>query len=151
MGITIDRATSEHLDAVTPLFDAYRRFFTHKDDTAVSESFIGARLAVGDSVIFLAFEDGEAVGFIQLYPLFSSWYARRIWFLSDLYVAEEARKRSIGRALVRRVVEYAEETEASSVMVELPFSEPHLQRFYSSFGFAKDDIFELYRLKVATA
>jgi GNAT superfamily N-acetyltransferase len=87
----------------------------------------------------------EAVGFIQLYPLWSSWYCGRIWFLSDLYVAEASRKHGIGKRLVERVIEYAKETGAVSVMVELPRREPHLTEFYRGLGFEPDAVFDLAR------
>lgn len=151
MNLSIVRATLPHTAQVAPLFDEYRRFFTEKSDLQRSTEFISERLRNQDSVVFLALDGDTGIGFIQLYPLFSSWYAKRIWFLSDLYVAPEARRNSVGRELVQRVVDYANETGASSVMVELPFSEPHLQRFYSAFGFQKDEVFDLYRLKTAGA
>ncbi|MGZ3496929.1 MAG: GNAT family N-acetyltransferase [Vulcanimicrobiaceae bacterium] len=149
MDFSIVRATSSHAAHVAPLFDAYRQFFTEKSDLQRSTEFISERLHNQDSVVFLALDGDEGVGFIQLYPLFSSWYAKRIWFLSDLYVTPDARRNAVGRALVQRVVDHANETGASSVMVELPFSEPHLQRFYGAFGFEKDEVFDLYRLKTA--
>ncbi len=98
-----------------------------------------------ESVIFVARDADGAVGFIQLYPLWSSWYCRRIWFLSDLYVKESARKRGIGARLVERVIEHARETNAVSVMVELPRREPHLEAFYHRLGFGRDEVFELAR------
>ena len=151
MNLSIVRATSSHEVQTAPLFDAYRQFFTEKSDIQRSMEFISERLRNQDSVVFLALDGDEGIGFIQLYPLFSSWYAKRIWFLSDLYVAPDARRSSVGRALVQRVVDHANETDASSIMVELPFSEPHLQRFYGAFGFEKDEVFDLYRLKTAGA
>ena len=89
----------------------------------------------------------RACGFIQLYPLWSSWYCGRIWFPSDLYVAEDARRHGIGRLLVEAAKAHAASTSASSVMVELPRREPHLEAFYARLGFAKDEVFELARYR----
>ena len=141
----ISRATPGDVPELAPLFDAYRMFFTGAPDVAKSQRFLAERAASGDSVLFLAREGERAVGFIQLYPLWSSWYCRRIWFLSDLYVAEDARKRGIGRRLVERVIEHARETSAASIMVELPRREPHLMEFYRNLGFEPDAVFELAR------
>lgn len=142
------RAEIGDLDDAAPLFDDYRRFFTKRADLAVSRSFLEERLRNGECVLFLCREDGLAIGFLQLYPLFSSWYAKRIWFLSDLYVADDARKKGAGRALVRAALDFATQTGAASIMVELPFSEPHLARFYGELGFDKDPVFELYRCAI---
>ncbi len=143
--MTITRATAEDVDAVAPLFDAYRAFFTRGDRLSESRRFLEERIASDESVLFVARDGKDAVGFIQLYPLWSSWYCRRIWFLSDLYVSEGARRRGIGRNLVERAIELARETDAASVMVELPRREPHLEEFYRRLGFMRDDVFELAR------
>lgn len=146
MPLTIRRATSADTGAIAPLFDDYRRFFTQAPDLDVSTRFLRERLEREESVVFAAFDGAEAAGFLQLYPLFSSWYARRQWFLSDLYVAPAFRERGIGKRLVEACAEYARQTHSRAVLVELPYSEPHLTRFYGELGFAKDEIFELYRL-----
>lgn len=146
MPLTVRTATPEDLDAIAPLFDAYRQFFTEKPDLETSRRFLGERLERGESVVLAAFERAQAAGFLQLYPLFSSWYCKRQWFLSDLYVDERFRERGIGKHLVSACVDYAKRSGARSILVELPFSEPHLVKFYGELGFAKDDVFELYRL-----
>ena len=143
--LTIRTATTGDVDAIAPLFDAYREFFTKKPDLAVSRAFLNERLERGESVVLAAFDGTAAAGFLQLYPLFSSWYVRRQWFLSDLYVAEAFRERGIGARLVAAAIEYAEKTHSRAILVELPFSEPHLTRFYARHGFEKDAVFELYR------
>lgn len=144
-GVTIARARVWDLDSVASLFDAYRAFFAGSDDFARSREFLDERLRAGDSVVFLARLGPEALGFIQLYPLWSSWYCRKIWFLSDLYVREDRRKCGIGRTLVERAVEHAVATGAASMMVELPHREPHLKAFYASLGFHEDALFDLAR------
>jgi ribosomal protein S18 acetylase RimI-like enzyme len=146
MPLTIRRATAADTAAIAPLFDDYRRFFTRAPDLDVSTRFLRERLEREESVVFAAFDGTEAAGFLQLYPLFSSWYARRQWFLSDLYVAEAFRERRIGKRLVEASADYAKQTHSRAILVELPYSEPHLARFYGELGFAKDAVFELYRL-----
>jgi ribosomal protein S18 acetylase RimI-like enzyme len=145
MPLTIRTATPDDLDAVAPLFDAYRQFFTKTPDIAVSRRFLSERLERGESVVLVAYDGDAAAGFLQLYPLFSSWYATRQWFLSDLYVDEAFRERGIGKRLVQSSVDFAKQTNSRAILVELPFSEPHLTRFYGDLGFAKDAVFELYR------
>lgn len=145
--VGVSRASADRATEVAPLFDAYRAFFTGGGKLAESERFLRARLSRGESVVFVADRDGSACGFAQLYPLWSSWHCGRIWFLSDLYVAEEARKHGIGAMLVEAVKEHARATRASSVMVELPQSEPHLYTFYDRLGFRRDDVFDLARFR----
>lgn len=153
----IHRATAKDSDSLARLFDAYRQFFTGGNDLARSTAFLHERLEREECVVFFARLDeiaddghhaGPPIGFIQLYPLWSSWYCARIWFLSDLYVAENARRHGAGAMLVERVKAYAAETSASSVMVELPVSEPHLRDFYARLGFREDPVFGLARYQL---
>jgi GNAT superfamily N-acetyltransferase len=143
----IARATADDVEQILPLFEAYRAFFA-QGERDVSRRFLEDRLRSDESVLFVAWNGANPVGFIQLYPLWSSWYCGRIWFLSDLYVVESARERGIGACLVERVIGFSRETEASSIMVELPRSEPHLAAFYAKLGFDRDEIFELARYRL---
>lgn len=140
----IRRALENDLTEVVPLFDAYREFFTGRPMSG-SREFLAERLRLQDSVILLASDGTQAAGFLQLYPLFSSWYATRIWFLSDLYVAEEFRKAGIGRQLVTEAQRFARDSDSRSIMVEIPHREPHLVAFYESLAFHRDKDFNLYR------
>lgn len=149
MSLTIRTAEIGDLDAIVPLFDAYRQFFTKKPDQERSRPFLAERIERKESVVLAAFDNGDAAGFLQLYPLFSSWHCKRQWFLSDLYVDERFRKRGVGRRLVQACVDFAERTESRAILVELPFSEPHLIAFYGALGFEKDAVFDLYRLSLA--
>ncbi len=145
----IRRATPADIDDLAPLFDAYRMFFAKKSELERSRTFLLERLQRDESVVFVAGKPRDARGFIQLYPLFSSWYCARIWFVSDLYVAETAREAGCATRLVRAAQAFAQETSAASMMVEIPHSEPHLMRFYERLGFGKDPIFDLYRQRIS--
>ena len=50
----IHHATTTDLDLVAPLFDAYRQFYHLPADLPRSRAFIGDRLTLGDSAIYLA-------------------------------------------------------------------------------------------------
>jgi GNAT superfamily N-acetyltransferase len=146
--LSIRPSTVGDLDGLVPLFDAYRMFFAGGTPQG-SREFLSARLTTGDSIFLLALEDGDAVGFLTLYPLFSSWYATRIWFLSDLYVREDARKGGIGKKLVEAAKDFAREGGSRSIMVEIPHREPHLVKFYEDLHFMRDRDFNLHRFYVA--
>jgi ribosomal protein S18 acetylase RimI-like enzyme len=92
VSMSIRQATLEDLDAVAPLFDAYRQFYQQPHDLPLARAFLQARLSAGDSIVYLAEDEGAAVGFVLLYPLFSSTAPRpgRIWLLNDLYVVPAA-------------------------------------------------------------
>ena len=70
--ITIRQAVLADLDAVVTLFDAYRQFYGQASDGVAARTFLQARFEHGQSVVLLAESQGQAVGFTQLYPSFSS-------------------------------------------------------------------------------
>ncbi|MGI8561687.1 MAG: hypothetical protein ACR2J7_09720 [Luteimonas sp.] len=57
MSIVVRRADIADLDALVPLFDAYRVFYQQDSDPATARDFLDARLRRGESVILLAERD----------------------------------------------------------------------------------------------
>jgi GNAT superfamily N-acetyltransferase len=147
-GVRVRQAVPEDLGAVAPLFDAYRQFYGQAADLPRAESFLGERLARGDSVILLAEEDGRLLGFTQLYPLFSSTACRRIWLLNDLFTAEPARGRGVGKALMEAARAHAITTGASAIELATAHSNLPAQRLYQSLGYTLDQAFRVYSLKL---
>jgi GNAT superfamily N-acetyltransferase len=135
-------------ELVAPLFDAYRQFYEQPSDLGLAREFIGERLERHESVIFLAERAGRPVGFVQLYPLFSSTAARprRLWLLNDLFVAPEARGGGVGRALMARARRLAEDTRAVGLELATARGNTTAQRLYESLGYRRDDAFLRYEL-----
>jgi GNAT superfamily N-acetyltransferase len=149
---TIVQARLEHLDLVAPLFDAYRMFYEQPSDLAGARAFIQARLEQEDSVIFLilAEEAGQTVGlgFVQLYPSFSSISMRPIWILNDLFVSPQARKQGLGRVLMERARVWARETGAKRLVLATALDNVTAQKLYESLGYHRDERFYHYSLEV---
>jgi len=147
----VKRAALADLDAVAPLFDAYRQFYGQRADLAAARAFLDARLRREESVIFLAV-DGEggndALGFTQLYPSFSSVSVRRLWILNDLFVRPGIRRGGVGRRLLERAREWAIETDAKGLMLATAVSNGAAKALYESCGWRRDDEFEHYVLLV---
>ena len=89
--ITVRQAGIDDVDLVAPLFNNYRVFYKQASDPGAAKSFLEERLLRNESVIFLAFDNNEAVGFTQLYPVFSSVSLKRAWILNDLFIDASAR------------------------------------------------------------
>jgi GNAT superfamily N-acetyltransferase len=120
--------------ALAPLFDAYRGFYGQASDVVLAESFLRERLALGESLILLAERAGTAVGFVQLYPLFSSVRARRILVLNDLFVAEAARRTGVAQALLREAESLARAAGALRLVLETGEDNRPAQRLYEQLG-----------------
>lgn len=148
MADLVREAGPADVDLVAPLFDAYRQFYRQPSDLALAHAFLRKRLERRESVIFLAEREGRPVGFVQLYPLFSSTSARprRLWLLNDLFVAPEARGGGVGRALMNRARRLAEETGAAGLELVTARTNTAAQRLYESLGYRLDDQFLRYEL-----
>jgi GNAT superfamily N-acetyltransferase len=148
MADRVRQASPADADLVAPLFDAYRQFYEQPSDPALARAFIGERLAHGESVIFLAERGDRPVGFVQLFPLFSSTAARprRLWLLNDLYVAPEARGSGVARALMQRARRLAEETDAVGLELATAHTNVAAQQLYESLGWRRDEKFPRYEL-----
>ena len=105
-GIEVRQATIADLNLLVPLFDAYRQFYRQPSEPERARRFLLERFENNQSVIFLAFDDGTAIGFTQLYPSFSSGAMARIFILNDLFVDPEARRRGVGSALLQAAARY---------------------------------------------
>ena len=141
----IYQATSVDIDDLTLLFDAYRQFYGQAPAPMAAAAFIAERLAKSESVIFLArSETGEAIGFAQLYPAFSSVAMKRMWYLNDLFVAASARQQGVARALLKQVATFARETDALTVKLATAVSNLPAKALYESEGYQKVVAFDHY-------
>lgn len=146
--MNVRQATTDDIGRLAALFDAYRQFYERPSDLAMSREFISQRLQRDESVIFLAEEEGETLGFVQLYPVFSSTSPRpgRLWLLNDLFVTPAARGRGVGRHLMDRARTLAEETGACGLELATARTNHNAQALYESLGYRRDDDFFHYEL-----
>lgn len=145
--IHIVRAASKDLDDLAPLFDGYRQFYGQRSNSAAARRFLSERLERGESVIYLAHTGpGEAAGFTQLYPSFSSVSLKPLWILNDLFVRSDIRRGGVGRALLERARGHAAETGAKGLVLSTAVTNKAAQTLYESCGWQRDDEFTHYHL-----
>lgn len=147
--ITVSRATLSDLDALAPLFDAYRVFYRQASNPTLARDFLAQRLQREESVIFIAHDTHAAHGFTQLYPTFSSVSARRIWILNDLFVATTARRRGIARALMSAARGFAIHAGALRLVLETAEDNRTAQALYESLGYVRESGTRHYSLPLA--
>ena len=148
--ISIERAELRHIAEIAPLFDAYRRFYGQVDDPR-ARSFLEARLARHESVVFVARLRGSAIGFSQLYPCFASVSLTRMFVLYDLFVAPQARRCGAAASLLRAAVDYAAAQGAGQLMLQTAVTNLPAQRLYEREGWVRDNDFYVYEYHVAVA
>jgi GNAT superfamily N-acetyltransferase len=119
--ISVRAAEPRDLDALVPLFEAYRAFYHREPDENAAREFLRERLTLLDSVVLIAEveSEGAACGFVQLYPVFSSLRMARALILNDLYVAEEYRRAGVARKLMEAAKAFALISGAVSLSLEL--------------------------------
>ena len=137
--MNVIEAGPEHLDQLAPLFDGYRAFYRQAPDIEGARRFVSARLTRGDSKVFLALDDeGTALGFVQMFPSFSSVSMKDLWILNDLFVAPEGRRQGVGRALMDRARQLALDTGAKGLVLETEADNHTAKRLYEELGWELD-------------
>ncbi|MET6996373.1 GNAT family N-acetyltransferase [Chitinophaga defluvii] len=134
----IVQATAMHLNEVAVLFDAYRTWYHQEPDFHGALAYIDDRLRLQDSVIYIAMEGEEIVGFTQLYPIFSSVRMKKSWLLNDLYVLEAHRGKGAASALLDKAARLAEDTGAGWILLQTDITNTNAQALYEKKGYVRD-------------
>ena len=136
--VSIRRAIAADVDAVAPLFDAYRQFYGQAPDLQRAREWLRERLRRDESVVLIAERDRAAIGFTQLYPAFSSVRTARTWLLNDLYVAENARRSGAARALLDAAVRFARDDGAAGISLETAHDNAPARALYVAAGWHEE-------------
>lgn len=131
----IKRATISDLDQVVSLFEAYRVWYRKEADLEKATTFIKSRLTLEDSVILIALHEGQAVGFTQLYPSFSSTRMARLWILNDLFVDDKYRGQHISVQLIDAAKNHCKKTDGCGILLETEQSNSIGNKLYPRTGF----------------
>lgn len=124
---------------VSVLLNDYRMFYHKADELDKCEIFLKERIDNNESQVFIAQLNGEIIGFVQIYPTFSTVSLQRVYILNDLYVSKNARKTGAGKKLIEKAFEYAEENDARYICLETGKDNEKAQRLYEKMGMSMDD------------
>ena len=135
--MTIRQAYLKDLEIVVPLFDAYRVFYKQESNLEDAKKFLTTLFEQKSSVIYIAYINHNAVGFTQLFPLFSSVTMQSMYVLNDLYVNSNYRNQGIGEALINRAKQLCQDENQKGLAIQTAFDNP-AQHLYKRLGFEKD-------------
>lgn len=124
---------------VAEIIKRYREFYgiSNQDITEI-ELFVKERLQNSESKIFIAVEDNTIIGFIQLYPSFSTVSLKCQWILNDFYVYESKRCKGVGSLLMNAVIDYFKEQAKGFTLVTAK-SNIIAKQFYIDHGWKTDE------------
>ena len=142
--IEIVKAGSKDSEEVANLFNQYREWYQQPSDWAGALRFIQERIEKQDSVIYLAIQRKQVIGFVQLYPSYSSISMKRSWILNDLYVIPEARQEGVGQKLMNAAINLCKETNANSISLQTAPDNERARQLYVKNGFTIDNEFDPY-------
>lgn len=138
----------DDLPQLATLFDQYRVFYRQPTDRAAARTFVSQRLSRGDSAFLGAVVHDVLVGFVQMYPSYTSVGMGRLWILNDLYVSADARKRGVATALMQAAKEYAEMTGARGMALSTARDNHAAQHLYEKLGWQRDEDYFTYELSL---
>jgi len=133
----IVQAQMKHLDDLVPLFDGYRMFYKQDSNLKEAKTFLKERITNKESNLFIAYYNDKAVGFTQLYPLFSSVSLQPIYLLNDLFVDSNYRNKGVGHILIQTAKDLCAKNNYKGLIIQTAYDNP-AQHLYERLGFKKD-------------
>lgn len=142
-------ASIDDLPPAAQLFDEYRQFYGQPADPSLAARFLRERILRDESQLLLAWgASSRPLGFIQLYPSFSSVACRPIYILNDLYVSPGARGKGVARALLQAAVQLGRRRNSARLVLETAQNNKTAQKLYEGFGFVLGNDFLSYSLSL---
>ena len=137
------------LNQLSELFDAYRMFYRKTTDLEGAKTFLKERISNKGSEIFVAeTTENKLVGFVQLYPLFSSTRMKKFWLLNDLFVHPESRGKGVSIGLIEKAKAMVVESKACGMFLETEKSNLIGNKLYPKTGFELNTACNFYEWNV---
>lgn len=138
MTIDIVKPLLDDLNSLTDIFILIEYFFINI--LMLACQFIRERLDQKNSKIFIAKnQENCAIGFTQLYPIFSSVFVSKAWILNDLYVDKNYRRQGITEQLMTKAIELGKTSQAKYLALETGFDNLVAQTLYKRMGFIEQN------------
>ncbi len=139
--LDISPVEAAEFEALLPLIAAYQRFYEVKTvEEERNRVFFSRFLAPSENGMLLgARADGNFVGYACLYWHFTSLLATETVLMNDLFVAERARGRGVGRGLIEASADVARERGAAYLEWATAPDNITAQRLYDSTGAARSE------------
>jgi len=140
----IREAKSSDINQLSKLFNSYRMFYGKESNIDISKEFLDSRIINKDSIIYVCEVGNNIIGFVQLYPLFSSTRVSKYWLLNDLFVDDKERGNGYSKLLIERAKKLVIESKACGMMLETEKSNNIGNKLYPITGFKMNELSNFY-------
>ncbi len=143
----VHQATIDDVAQIAPLFDSYRQFYGKPTDLEGARVFLFERFKNCQSIVFVANTgNGDAVGFTQLFPSFSSVSMASALILNDLFVVPEVRRIGVAAELLEAAAQYGRSVGAIRITLSTAVDNGAAKALYVSQGWKQDEAFHVFHL-----
>jgi len=144
----IKQCNESYLEQLVELFEEYRLFCGSEPSPSDTKEFLKKLIRNQESVIFIALDTAtdRVMGFVNLYPSYSTLALQRLWILNDLGVSGDYRGKGVSKALILKVQAYAKETHAIRIELKTQCTNTTARSLYKSIGFTIDSDNVYYRV-----
>jgi GNAT superfamily N-acetyltransferase len=148
---SVTRAVPSNVEALANLIEEMDRFYGSIEVEALDLRIRQISEALFDdppsAQALLAWDDGDLVGFAAYSFLWPAIGLTRSLFLKELYVAERARRKGVGKLLMQHLHTLAVERGCSRVEWNTDRENLAAQRFYAYLGVPVDESKLFYRVQ----
>jgi ribosomal protein S18 acetylase RimI-like enzyme len=131
----------QYIDQLIELVEEYRVFCGSTPSPCKTRQFFQRLLDNKESVTFVAIDDKtkKLMGFINLYPSYSTLSLKRLWILNDLGVSTHFRGQGVAKNLINKAISFAISTNAVRIEFKTQKKNTNAQKLYKSLGFLVDE------------
>ena len=135
----IQSLSEKYIDQFIEVVNEYRVFCGYEKSTKDTKEFFGHLIQGKKAKIFIAIsENDDVMGFINLYPSFSTLALGKILILNDLCVYSKFRRLGVAQALIEEALKFAKHSGAIRIELKTETTNINAQQLYSRIGFKED-------------
>jgi ribosomal protein S18 acetylase RimI-like enzyme len=147
--LLVQSVSEKYIDQSVNVVEEYRKFCGFNVSTKGTKDFFKNIHKENKAATLIAIsEEDEVMGFVNLYPSYSTLSLRKIWILNDLGVSSKFRRLGVAQALIKKSIEFAKETDAIRIELKTAKNNLNAQMLYSEIGFQTDKDNVYYRVPI---
>jgi GNAT superfamily N-acetyltransferase len=136
--VEADLSQPDHQSAVVELIDGFAIDRTGESlSVEVRQNLIPGLHAHLTTIIFLAYQGNETIGIAVCFRGFSTFAARPLLYIHDLFVLSEYRGQGAGQRLLAAIEQKAWDTDCCKLTLEVQANNQRAREIYEVAGFVK--------------